>query len=144
MTTYSPTARLIDIFLTKVDPLPIQGLPLELQWASRLALHKAATRVEFEKFSAEMLEVVLARTDTWPMEAVERADAVLRDAGCFTLSDLRRGNRKLLLRIMKQARIRNEKDYQLAKSAVDDAVGSMSDAMKSELERLLISFEESH
>ena len=142
MIGYSPIVKFAEVFLQKVDPLVIPNVKEDLQWLSVLNLYKERSSKDLEKFCSEVIEVVLVSTEDWSPSTIEEADTILRDSGCITLSDIKRRSQKQLIRIVKQARIRNSKEYDLAKSAVDDSVGSMSPAMKSELERLLISFEE--
>lgn len=139
--TDSPTSRFVLTFLNRVDALHIDGIPDALQWASRLILHKQSSQREYEIFCSEFLEVILARTESWSDEAVKRANSILHEAGCFTLSALRRKNNKKLLRILKNGRIRSESELHIAKSALDDYADSLSADMLSGLDNLISEFE---
>lgn len=73
-------------------------------------------------------------------DAVKQIDTELRGRGIITLSELRKEYSKEYARIVKLGKIKNETEYHLVRSMLDDTSVRMADAEREQLEKMLFDY----
>ena len=70
-------------------------------------------------------------------------DAMLRQSGVVTLTELLRTHSRRYQAILKRGRVRNETEYYMVKAVLDDGIAGLAEAEKVRLGSMLLAFEQS-
>lgn len=121
----------------RLDGLPPEHRPL----AVLEALEKKGKKIASRGLRQAINDCIEMSRHMKP-DAVKQIDTELRKRGTITLSELRKQYSKEYAKIVKLGKVKNETEYYLVRSMLDDTSERMADAERELLEKILFDYEQ--
>ena len=132
----------VQTFLEDVDPLYIEGVVPVVQWLGTIRRVRFENQKIIDEFFKNFSDYIIHITAAWTAEAVAQADRILSSKGAPTLTDVRAEKESRMKKLRKRAKIQDEAEYYAIKDVVDSMDIESNPALHSQLDALLLEFEE--